>query len=165
MNEVEACAAVIRTTLTGAELVFAEPEPNAFLANLPGERRLTTSCWLRLGANALSIEAFVIRKPDENPEQVYRWLLGRNAKMFGVGWSVDEAGDVYLTGRWPLAAVTEDAIDRVLGAVLEYADSSFNTLLEMGFGASIRREWQWRESRGESLANLAAFAGYVKRTS
>jgi hypothetical protein len=30
-------------------------------------------------------------------------------------------------------------------------------LLELGFATSIRREYQWRVSRGESLANLKAF--------
>ena len=48
-------------------------------------------------------------------------------------------------------------LDRLLGAVLEYADSSFNTILELGFGSSITREWEWRLSRGESTANLEAF--------
>jgi hypothetical protein len=41
--------------------------------------------------------------------------------------------------------------------VLQYADSSFNPLLELGFSSAIRREWAWRVSRGESLANLKAF--------
>ena len=45
-----------------------------------------------------------------------------------------------------------------MGSVLEYADGSFNTILELGFASAIRREWQWRVSRGESTANLAAFA-------
>jgi hypothetical protein len=31
-------------------------------------------------------------------------------------------------------------------------------MLEIGFGSAIRREWDWRVSRGESTANLAAFA-------
>ncbi|MCW2524759.1 MAG: hypothetical protein JWO63_3094, partial [Frankiales bacterium] len=92
-------------------------------------------------------------------------LLAHNPRMFAVAWAIDDAGDVYLSGRLPLAAVTVEVIDRLLGSVLDYADSAFNTLLEIGFGTSIRREWAWRESRGESLANLAAFAGYVKRTS
>jgi hypothetical protein len=30
-------------------------------------------------------------------------------------------------------------------------------MLEIGFGSSIRREWDWRVKRGESLANLQAF--------
>jgi hypothetical protein len=42
--------------------------------------------------------------------------------------------------------------------VAEAADSGFNTILELGFASSIRGEWVWRRSRGESTANLAAFA-------
>ncbi len=45
--------------------------------------------------------------------------------------------------------------------ILGVADSSFNTLLELGFASSIRREWAWRVSRGESLANLQAFTHLV----
>jgi hypothetical protein len=41
--------------------------------------------------------------------------------------------------------------------VLEAADGDFNTLLELGFASSIRREHAWRQERGESLANLKAF--------
>jgi hypothetical protein len=125
---------------------------------------LKTACWLNVGSQRLTIEAFIVRKPDENHEQVYRWLLSHNARMFGVAWSIDDSGDIYLTGRWPLAAVTAADVDRLLGVVLDYADSSFNTLLEMGFGSSIRREWAWRESRGEPMANLNAFEGFVRRT-
>jgi 2,3-dihydroxybenzoate decarboxylase len=35
--------------------------------------------------------------------------------------------------------------------------SLVDTMLEIGFGSSIRREWDWRVSRGESTANLQAF--------
>jgi hypothetical protein len=44
-----------------------------------------------------------------------------------------------------------------LGAVAEAADGSFNVILELGFAESIRKEWAWRRSRGESTANLTAF--------
>jgi hypothetical protein len=153
----------IRHALTEASIEFSEATPGNFVANLPGQKRLKTACWLVVGASTLTIEAFIVRRPDENREQVYHWLLSHNPRMFGVAWSVDDAGDIYLTGRWPLSAVTAAEVDTLLGSVLDYADSSFNTLLELGFGSSIRREWAWRESRGESMANLAAFEGYVKR--
>ena len=107
------------------------------------------------------MHAFVARQPDENHERVYRWLLERNLKMFGVAFAVDAVGDIYLDGRLPLAAVTADEIDRLLGAVLTYADESFNTILELGFATSIRREWEWRKSRGESTRNLDAFRGWL----
>ena len=163
-SEVAAAADVIRDALTDAELEFTEADPGAFAVNLPGQRKLKTACWLTVGGNGLHVEAFVVRKPDENVAEVHRWLLAHNPRMFGVAWAIDDAGDVYLTGRWPLSGVQKDDIDRLLGVVLDQADSSFNTLLELGFGASIRREWEWRQSRGESLANLAAFEGYVKRS-
>ncbi|MGH3934041.1 MAG: YbjN domain-containing protein, partial [Pseudonocardiaceae bacterium] len=53
-------------------------------------------------------------------------------------------------------------LDRVLGQVVEAADGDFNTLLEIGFASSIRREWDWRVARGESLGNLAAFEHLVR---
>jgi len=81
--------------------------------------------------------------------------------MYGVHFAVDGAGDVYLTARLPLAAISEEEIDRLLGCVLAYSDEAFNEALKIGFGTAIRREWAWREKRGESLANLRAFADFV----
>jgi hypothetical protein len=89
---------------------------------------------------------------------VHRWLLEQNRRMYAVAFAIDHLGDIYLVGRVPLAAITQDELDRLMGSVLEYADGSFNTILELGFASAIRREWQWRVSRGESTANLAAFA-------
>jgi hypothetical protein len=57
----------------------------------------------------------------------------------------------------PVELVTRGQVDWLLGAVAEAADDSFNVILELGFAESIRREWAWRRSRGESTANLAAF--------
>jgi hypothetical protein len=45
--------------------------------------------------------------------------------------------------------------------VLEYADDSFDTMLSIGFGDAIRREWAWRVKRGEPLDNLRAFEHLV----
>src|SRR3712207_8804192 len=53
---------------------------------------------------------------------------------------------------------TPDELGRVLGAVLSYADDHFNTMLEIGFGTSIRREWEWRGKRGELLRHPEALA-------
>jgi hypothetical protein len=148
---------VIADALASMELEFERPAENRFVVALPGDKRLKTACWLIVGTHALEVEAFVMRRPDENHEKVYEFLLQRNVRMYGVSWAIDAAGDVYLAGRIPLSAVDADEIDRVLGAVLDYADGSFNALLELGFSTSIRREWAWRVKNGDSLANLAAF--------
>lgn len=156
-SEGDRAADVIREHLAASDAPWEESSPGRFSVELPGERKLKTSCSLAVGDHSLTVNAFVARHPDENAEGVHRWLLERNAKLSGVAFAVDGAGDIYLVGRLPLDAVTSDEIDRLLGVVLDTADSSFNTILELGFATSIRREWEWRLSRGESTRNLAAF--------
>ncbi len=151
-------ADIIEAALHDAELEWQRIDDATFAVALPGEKRLKTACVLTVGAHALEIEAFVMRAAQENRQQVYAWLLQRNARMYAVSWSIDGTGDVYLAGRVSLGSVTSDEIDRILGCVLEYADGSFNALLEMGFGSSITREWAWRVKNDQPLANLAAFA-------
>jgi len=156
-------AQVIEGFLKGAELAWESPEPGTFVVQLPGTRKLSTTVSLLVGRHSLSLNAFVIRHPDENETGVQRWLLERNLKLYGVSYAVDQLGDVYVTGRLPLSAVTEAEIDRLLGQVLEAADGSFNTLLELGFSSAIRKEYAWRVSRGESTRNLDAFTHLTQR--
>ncbi len=141
-----------------------EPSGDAsYAVTLPGTHKLKTICNLIVGEHALRIEAFVMRQPDENREELWAWLLRRNARMYGVSFSIDAVGDVYLTGRVALTGLDENELDRLLGSVLTYADESFDTMLEIGFGSAIKREWDWRVKRGESLANLRAFAHLADR--
>ena len=127
------------------------------IVELPGDRKLITNTLLSIGDHSVRVEAFVCRKPDENFEGVYRFLLRRNRRLYGVAYTLDNLGDIYLVGRMSLGSVTADEIDRVLGQVVEAVNADFNTLLELGFKTSIQREWAWRTSHGESLKNLKAF--------
>ncbi|MBD0424989.1 YbjN domain-containing protein [Streptomyces sp. TRM S81-3] len=156
-------AQVVEGALQDAELEWESPEPGNYVVKLPGTRKLSTTVSLLIGRHSLSLNAFVIRHPDENEAAVHRWLLERNLKLYGVSYAVDRLGDVYVTAKLPLAAVTADEIDRLLGQVLEAADGAFNTLLELGFATAIRKEYAWRVSRGESTRNLEAFANLTRR--
>jgi hypothetical protein len=162
-HDTHSAAEIIETALREQGVEYQRVADDTFAVALPGEKRLKTACLLTVGARAVDIEAFVVRRPEENHEGVYAYLLRRNARMYAVAWAIDDTGDIYLRGRLPLAAVSADELDRVLGSVLEYADGSFNTLLELGFGSSIRREWAWRVKNNESLANLQAFAEFAQR--
>jgi len=153
---------IIEDTLVEHELNYhfhegAKGSLPGIVVELPGERKLKTNTLLSIGEHSVRVEAFVCRKPDENHECVYRFLLKRNRRLYGVAYTLDNVGDIYLVGRMALHSVTPDEIDRVLGQVLEAVDSDFNTLLELGFRSSIQKEWEWRVSRGESLKNLKAF--------
>jgi hypothetical protein len=154
-------ADVVRAALVERELEFEESELGAFLVRLPGSHKLATMTWLVVGDHSLHVEAFFCRRPDEAHDRFYRWLLERNARMYAVAFSVDHHGDVYIVGRLPLSSIEPDELDRVLGSVMTYSDEWFDAALEIGFRSSIEREWDWRVKRGESLANLAAFARFA----
>ncbi|AXE79241.1 YbjN domain-containing protein [Streptomyces atratus] len=162
-TQVAQVAQIIETTLKDAELEWESPEPGSYVVKLPGTRKLSTTCSLRVGKHSLSLNAFVVRHPDENDAAVHRWLLERNLRLFGVSYAIDRLGDIYLVGKLPLSVVTPQELDRLLGTVLEAADGSFNTLLELGFASAIRKEYEWRVSRGESTRNLDAFTHLTQR--
>jgi len=156
---------VIEDFLQDAELEWESPDPGTYVVKLPGTRKLSTTVSLLLGRHSLSLNAFVIRHPDENEPGVHRWLLERNLKLYGVSYAVDQLGDIYVTAKLPLSSVTPDELDRLLGQTLEAADGAFNTLLELGFASAIRKEYEWRVSRGESTRNLDAFKHLTERPS
>ena len=136
---------VISKFLTDHDLEHDRPSEHTFLVTLPGQTKLATHCALVVGDHTLSINAFVIRKPDENAGDVHAWCMAKNAAMYGIAFATNELGDIYLVGRLPLGAVNEVELDR-----LQLPKASARQ-------DAIRREWAWRVSRGESLANLDAF--------
>jgi len=159
MSQAEQVEAEVRAFLDGAGLPWElGGRPGELVVTLPGDQKLRTVCSLVVAAQSLSVSAFVVRNPDENHEAVYRYLLRRNLRLPGLAYAIDKAGDVYVTGRVPLAGVDASYLDQVLGVVLDAADGAFNELLALGFLESMKKEWAWRVSRGESTRNLDAFA-------
>ncbi|MEV3856134.1 YbjN domain-containing protein [Streptomyces sp. NPDC050095] len=156
---------LVETALKAVEVPWESPEQGTYVVSLPGTRKLSTTLSLRVGRHSLTLTAFVIRHPDENEAGVHRWLLERNLRLYGVSYAVDPLGDIYLTGKLPLSAVSPEELDRLMGVVLEAADGAFNSLLELGFASAIRKEYAWRTSRGESTRNLDAFTHLIERPS
>ena len=134
---------------------------NAAVVVLPGKKKLKTVVGLIPAPDSLRVEAFVCRAVEENHEAVYKWLLQRNRRLFGIGYTIDAAGDIDLVGQLP-AQISDDDLDRLLGQLLETADGDFNQILERGFASAIKREWEWRVDRGENLANLEQFRHMVE---
>ncbi|MBO0852529.1 MAG: YbjN domain-containing protein [Nocardia sp.] len=160
-GSVERTARLIEDTVREREIEYTREGAETFVVVLPGERKLKTTIMLTVSKYGVRFECFVCRKPDENFEGVYKYLLRRNRRLYAVAYTLDNVGDIYLVGRIAEHAVTADELDRIFGQILEAVDGDFNILLELGFAESIRREWNWRVSRGESLKNLRAFEHLV----
>lgn len=153
-----AATEVVQQWCAQSDVAYAPgARPGEYVVELPGEAKLKTAVSILVGIRALSATAFVMRHPDENHAEFYRWMLTRNSRLPGIAFALDRSGDVYLVGRIPLPGVSVDTLDELLGALLTASDGSFNDLLALGFLSSMRREWAWRVDRGESTRNLDAF--------
>ncbi|HVF20959.1 MAG TPA: YbjN domain-containing protein [Mycobacteriales bacterium] len=146
---------VIRVALDDLDLTYERTAPGSFLVTLIGEHRLKTMTWLVVGDHSLRVEAFFMRKPDENEGETYRFLMQRNARMYAVAFSCDALGDVFLSGRVPLAGVSAEEVDRLLGCVLSYSDGTFDAAVQLGFSTSIEKERAWRAKRLAEGVELA----------
>jgi hypothetical protein len=144
--------AVIKATLDDLELPYERTDVGSYLVSLAGEHKLKTMTWVVVQDISLLVEAFFMRKPAENVGGTYGFLLARNARTYGVHFSIDRLGDIFLTGRIPLEAVSPGELDRVLGCVRTYADENFDPAIQLGFAGAIERERAWR-------AKLAADGG------
>lgn len=142
--------AVIRDALDAGGLEYERVEEGAYLVKLAGQHKLATMTWLVVGDHTLLVEAFFMRRPESNHGGTYGFLLQRNARTYGVHFSCDRLGDIYLVGHVPLDSVTADEVDRLLGCVLEYSDGSFDAALRLGFAESIAREEEWRAKQAAS---------------
>ena len=58
--------ATIEEFLDSHQIDYERNSESAFFLTLPGEKKLQTHCALVVGDHSMSINAFVIRKPDEN---------------------------------------------------------------------------------------------------
>jgi len=123
-----------------------------WFVRLAGERKLGVGVHVVVGDRTLRVESFFMRAPEEQHARLYHDLLVRQATSYVLRFTLDEAGDLFLTGQVPLRAVSVDEVDRVLGTVLEVADATYLPSVATGFASSIAAEQAWR-------ARLAAGGG------
>jgi hypothetical protein len=139
---------VITAAIEGADLPLDEVGEDRWLTMLSGEWKRTIPLLLELGERNLTVTSLLAGVPDEGHAEVYRILLQRNQRPQPVHFALDDAGDLILTGRVPLAALDAAAMDELLGAVLTLSDETFNQVLRTGFAGYLDAEQRWREKNG-----------------
>ncbi len=110
--------------------------PPAWFVRFTGEAKEHYSAELTLGQRSLHFRTYFIPAPAENLDRFYRHLLVRNAKLYGMAFTVGEDEGIYLEGRLPNRMITEpDEIDRVLGSLFTHTEDMFLTAARIGFAS------------------------------
>lgn len=127
------------------------PEPvgdDRLMVALSGQWRRSMPVLFDVEERHLRFRALLASALDENHERAYRYALQRNERAHDVRFALDGDQNVLLVGRIPLEVVDEDALDELLGELVQTADETFNQLLGTGFEAYVEREQAWRRQAG-----------------
>ncbi len=138
----------LKARLEDAEEVvaFESDGPYRHMVRIAGRSKDFLTIWFEVGDRTLSYECYFMPDPEENHEELYRYLLMKNFEIYGCHFSLASDHDVFLTGQIPLEAVTEEEVDRIVGSIYYCCDAYFKPALRIGFASYFRR----RESSGAS---------------
>jgi hypothetical protein len=145
-EERAACEAVIgrwaRSRLAEGGAVVAvdrEEEHGRWYLRLRGEEKDFVTIWLTVRQRTLGYETQVMPAPEVNVAETFEYLLRRNADLHQMRFALGFEDAVYLVGEIPVAMVTEEELDRIVGSSLAYVDAYFPTAMSIGFAGRYRR--------------------------
>jgi hypothetical protein len=110
----------------------AEPR---WYVRLKGDEKEHITVWFTLGQRTLRYEAHVLPAPQENVAQVYELALRRNDRLVGAHFAIGVEDALFLRGELPLTALNEAELDRIIGSLYQYVESSFTALLRLAFAS------------------------------
>jgi Putative bacterial sensory transduction regulator len=116
--------------------IGAEPErlgPRQWGVKVPSERRGHVGVAVTCGERTLTLHAFFMRAPDRRHERVHERLLRKHLATYAWRFAIDDHGDLYLIAQTPLACVTAEELDRLLGSLSAYVDEVYEGVLREGF--------------------------------
>ena len=112
-----------------------EPGERRWYVRVEGDDKDVYSVWFTLGQRTLHYETYFMPAPEENREACFAHLLRRNAKLYGVAFSVGAEDAVYLAGQLANEAVSADELDRILGTIYATVELCFRAALRIGFAS------------------------------
>jgi hypothetical protein len=110
-----------------------------WLLRFAGEEKEFVTIWLTFQQRTLHFETQFMPAPEANAEEVYAYLLRKNATLIDMAFAFGPEDAIYLMGRVPASLVDEDELDRIAGCSLLYVDDFFPTAMTMGYPGLFRR--------------------------
>ena len=114
-----------------------EPGQRRWYVRVLGEDKDVYSIWFTLGQRTLSFETYFMPSPEENREACLAHLLGRNASLFGLAFSIGEEDAIFLAGQLPNHTVDADELDRILGTFYATVEQCFLAAVRLGFASRL----------------------------
>lgn len=110
-----------------------------WLLRLRGEEKDHVTIWLSLRQRAVHLETEVMPAPEEHREQLYHFLLAKNAGLTGVHLAIGPEEGIYLVGSVPFGELDVDRLDELVGACVTCVEEIFPTAMTMGLSSLYRR--------------------------
>ena len=103
-----------------------------------GDEKDVWTVWFTLGQRTLRYETYLVPAPEENHARFYEHLLRRNRRLTGLKLEIGAEDAVFLSGATPVDAVTEAAIDGILGSMYEAVELVFRPAMRIGYASKFR---------------------------
>ena len=97
------------------------------------EGRDAATIYFDIHQRTLRYELYFMPDPPRRHEDLYRFFLQCNHKMYGAHFSIGPDGDVYLVGRTLLEHLDEAELDRIIGSLYELVERWFQPVLDLTF--------------------------------
>jgi hypothetical protein len=110
--------------------------PPSWYVRFSGTAKENFSAEFELGQRSLHFSSYFIPPPQDNRDQFYRHLLQRNAKLYGMAYTVGKEDAIFLEGRLANQLITApDELDRLLGSIYAYTEEHFIAAARIGFAS------------------------------
>jgi hypothetical protein len=107
---------------------------------IPGSARSWIPFEIEVGERSVKVTSHVIIEPDENHKEVYELLLRHNHRASGSYFSIDgKEGVICLVNRVSLVDFDELKLDEVVGSMIEETETTFRTILGLGFASRLKK--------------------------
>jgi hypothetical protein len=110
----------------------AEPR---WYVRLKGDEKDHITIWFTLGQRTLRYEAYVLPAPVEHVAEVHELVLRRNDRLVGAHFAIGVEDAIFLRGELPLTALNEAELDRIIGSLYQYVESTFPALIRLAFAS------------------------------
>jgi hypothetical protein len=110
-----------------------------WLIRLHGDEKDVITIWLSLRQRTVHIETELMPAPEENLEELYRYMLVKNAELRLMHLAIGPEDGIYLMDEVPVGDLGVERLDEIVGATMTYVDEIFPTAMTMGYGLLYRR--------------------------